>query len=175
MRRLILLRHAKAHRDDPAGDRARALTDRGRADAAAAGAWMRDHAIAPDVALVSDARRARETMERLLPALVRPPHMRVEPRLYLADPATLLRAIRATPADARVALVVGHNPGIAELALALAGEGVAEAVGRLAHAFPTASLAVLAFDGEWGDLGERDGRLERFVTARAAHDRTAER
>jgi phosphohistidine phosphatase len=168
MRRLILLRHAKAHRDDPAGDRARALTERGRADAARAGEWLRAQALSPDLALVSDARRARETMECVAPALARPPHLRVDPKLYLADAPALLRAIRAAPEQARTILVVGHNPGIAELALALAGAGDAQDVARLAHSFPTASLALLAFEREWSALRELDGRLERFVTARAS-------
>jgi phosphohistidine phosphatase len=166
MRRLILMRHAKAHRDDPAGDRARALTELGRADAQRAGAWLAEERLEPDLALVSDARRTRETMERLLPALARPPHLRVDPKLYLAEPAALLRAIRTAPAEARTVLLVAHNPGVAELALALTGAGDAQTVARLAHSFPTGSMAVLAFDEEWGRMREAAARLECFVAAR---------
>ena len=166
MRRLILMRHAKAHRDDPAGDRARALTEIGRADAKRAGAWLAAEAFEPDLALVSDARRTRETMERLMPALARPPHLRVDPKLYLAEPPALLRAIRAAPPEARTVLLVAHKPGVAELALALTGAGDAQSVARLAHSFPTGSLAVLACDDPWARMKEAGARLERFVTAR---------
>jgi phosphohistidine phosphatase len=166
MRRLILMRHAKAHRDDPAGDRARALTELGRADARRAGAWLAQEALEPDLALVSDARRTRETMERIMPALARPPHLRIDPKLYLAEPPALLRAIRAAPAEARTVLLVAHNPGVGELALALTGAGDAQNAARLAHSFPTGSMAVLTFDGEWARTRELGARLERFVTAR---------
>lgn len=170
MPRLVILRHAKTAPHADGGDHARALTERGRQDAARAGAWLRAHGIEPDIALVSDARRTRETMEHVLPHLARPPHLRVDRSLYLAEPLTLLRAIRAAPASARTALVVGHNPGVADLALALAGKGEPADVEALAASFPTAAIAVLDFDGAWRDVGELGGRLARFVTARSLRE-----
>ena len=167
MTKLILLRHAKAVRDDPAGDHARGLIQRGRDDARNAGLWLREHALNPEIALVSDARRTRETMEELLPHFARPPHARVDPTLYLADPRILLKALRAIPQGVRTALLVAHNPGIAELAVTLAGAGERRDLADMAHAFPTASFAILHFEKDWRDIGELDGRLERFITARS--------
>jgi phosphohistidine phosphatase len=166
MTKLILLRHAKAVRDDPGGDHARGLTQRGRQDARNVGLWLREHALNPDIALVSDARRTRETMEELLPHFARPPHARVDAKLYLADPRILLKALRAIPHQARNALLVAHNPGIAALANALAGAGEPHDLAQMAHSFPTASFAILDFQKDWRDIGELDGRLERFIKAR---------
>ncbi|HEY8580259.1 MAG TPA: histidine phosphatase family protein [Beijerinckiaceae bacterium] len=170
MPRLVILRHAKAAPQGGGGDHARPLVERGRADAARIGAWMRAEGLSPDVALVSDARRTRETMEIVLPHLARPPHLRIDPSLYLAEVPMLLRAVRAAPAGARTALLVGHNPGLAELAEALAGEGDPEARAALAESFPTAAVAVIDFDGAWRDVAELRGRLARFVTARALRE-----
>ena len=166
MTKLILLRRAKAVRDDPGGDHARGLTQRGRQDAHNVGLWLREHALNPEIALVSDARRTRETMEELLPHLARPPHARVDAKLYLAEPETLLKALHAIPPAVRTALLVAHNPGIADLANALTGAGERHDLAQMAHSFPTASLAVLDFRKDWRDIGELDGRLERFIKAR---------
>ncbi|MDB5572031.1 MAG: phosphoglycerate mutase [Hyphomicrobiales bacterium] len=173
MRRLILLRHAKALPTSPEGDRARVLAERGRADAERAGKWLRAHAIAPDMALVSDSARTRETAEIVLRELGRVPHVRVDPKLYHAEPWGLLRAIRSAPQGCRTVLLIGHNPGVAELAEALAGGGERDALRLMEAGFPTAAMAVFTFDHEWTELGEQTGRLERFVTARSLREAAA--
>jgi phosphohistidine phosphatase len=174
MRRLILLRHAKAVQSSGEKDRARVLTQRGRDDAVRAGQWLRAHGFSPDLALVSDAARTRETAELVLRELGRAPHVRVDPKLYLAEPWGLFRAIRSAPQGCRTLLLIGHNPGMAELALALTGSADPAARAQVLGGFPTAGLALFTLDDEWADAGERSGRLERFVTARslreAAHE-----
>ncbi len=174
MRRLVLLRHAKAVQSSGEGDRARILTQRGREDAVRAGQWLRAHAFSPDLVLVSDAARTRETAELVLRELGRAPHVRMDLKLYLADVRGLLRAIRSAPQGCRTLLVIGHNPGLAELAGALAGGGERAALAQLAAGFPTAGLAVFTLDDEWAEAAEQSGRLERFITARslreAAHE-----
>ena len=155
MKRLILVRHAKAERRAQSGaDRDRALTDDGRRDAAGLGHALAAAGLIPDVALVSPALRTRETFEALAPLL---PDVKLEPapQLYEASAETLRRAADAAGAD--TVLVCGHNPGVgalaAELALACAIIGV-EARAALEAGFPTATAAAFEFvDGRTGCLG----------------------
>ena len=123
MIRLILFRHAKAVRKASAGDKDRGLENRGRAAAERIGEWMRAQGLRPELALVSDARRTRETFAHAAARLGARPPLRLEPRIYEAACDDLLRLVR--PTDPRIGslLLVGHNPGLADLASALAGGG----------------------------------------------------
>src|ERR1700693_4264061 len=126
MRRLMLLRHAKTENDAPSGrDKARRLAARGRRDAAEIGGWIGRHRPFPDLVLVSPAIRAHQTWEiawEAMKDLVPEPRVELMPELYGADAAELLHIIRtASETDPRRLLLVGHNPGMHELALALAG------------------------------------------------------
>jgi phosphohistidine phosphatase len=170
MRRLMLLRHAKTETDAPSGrDRDRRLDDRGRRDAAEIGGWIGRHPPFPDLALVSPAVRAHQTWEVAWDAMKElVPHPQVEllPELYGADPKQLLRAIRAaSAADPRRLLLVGHNPGMHELALALTGSGDAAGRKALTDNLPTSGLAIFDFavDG-WDDVAFRRGKLVLFVS-----------
>ena len=170
MRRLMLLRHAKTENDAPSGrDQDRRLDNRGRHDAAEIGGWIGRHPPFPDVVLVSHAIRAHQTWEiawEAIKDLVPQPQVELVPELYGADPAQLLQIIReASPADPKLLMLVGHNPGMHELALALAGSG--DAVGRtaLADNLPTSGLAIFDFAiDDWADVAFRRGRLVLFVT-----------
>lgn len=164
------MRHAKAVREAGLSDHARKLTERGRSDAALIAGYLRHNGLTPDLAFASDAARTRETLEIALGAFEGKPGARLDPRLYLAEPGEILRAVRASPASARTMLLIGHNPGIAELALALTGRGDPAEVRRLAASFPTSAVAVLAFDGEWSEVAEPGGRLERFVVAKTLRE-----
>src|SRR5271165_6604035 len=126
MRRLMLLRHAKTENDAPSGrDQDRRLDDRGRGDAAEIGGWISRHPPFPDRVLVSPATRTQQTWEIAWEAMkqrVPQPLVEIQPELYGADPSLLLEAIRAASAsDPRRLMLVGHNPGMHELALALVG------------------------------------------------------
>lgn len=171
MPRIILLRHAKAAQHSAGTDHARPLVERGREDVALIGRWMREQGLSPDLALVSDSRRTRETMELLLPHLARAPHLRIDPGLYLAEAPRLARALKAAPPSTASLLLVGHNPGLHELALGLVGAGEPAAVAALAANLPTAAVAVVDFEGAWSDLAELSGRLTRYVTAKSLRDR----
>jgi phosphohistidine phosphatase len=169
MRRLMLLRHAKTETDAPSGkDHDRRLDDRGRADAADVGAWMALHRHVPDLVLVSTAVRARQTWDIVCGGMkaVLQPLVADLPELYGAGPSQLLQIIHAVDAEnPRRLLVIGHNPGLHELALALIGSG--EAAGRktLAENLPTSGLTVIDFATEdWSDVSFRSGRLELFVS-----------
>lgn len=173
MRQLLLLRHAKSSWDDPQlSDHARPLNARGRRGATAMARAMRELGLAPEVVLVSSARRTLQTLEALAPL---PDSPIVEPMdaLYLASPQTLLATLRRVPETARSVLLIGHNPGLHELALALVGaagmaapaapSALAAAARRLAETYPTGALAEFSIATPWRLLEPGGGRLVRFL------------
>jgi phosphohistidine phosphatase len=170
MRRLMLLRHAKTENDAPSGrDLDRRLDNRGRQDAADIGGWIGQHPPFPDSVLVSHAIRAHQTWEiawEAMKDLVPEPQVELVPELYGADPAQLLQIIRAaSETDPRRLMLVGHNPGMHELALVLAGSGDAAGRKALADNLPTSGLAIFDFAiDDWTDVAFRRGRLELFVS-----------
>lgn len=174
MRRLLLLRHAKTEHDAPSGhDQDRRLDDRGRLDAAAIGGWIGRHPPFPDTVLVSTAVRAHQTWEIAREAMMdaareKPPKPRVEllDELYGAEPKQLLQIIRlAEVSDPERLMVIGHNPGMHELALMLAGSGDASAKKALEHNLPTAGLAILDFaTDDWSEVAFRRGKLVCFTS-----------
>ena len=170
MRRLMLLRHAKTETDAPSGqDQDRRLDDRGRLDAAAIGDWIGRHPPFPDAALVSTAVRAHQTWEiarEAMKDLVAPPLVEFLPELYGADPAQLLQIIRMAEAtDPGQLMLVGHNPGMHELALTLTGSGDMSAKKALEHNLPTAGLAIFEFAiDDWNDVAFRRGKLVLFTS-----------
>lgn len=147
MDRLILMRHGQAERQAATGgDFERGLTPRGRDDAALIGRLLASHAVTPDLVLVSSARRTRETFAALSAEL---PKARVEFRrdLYHAEPEEVVTALEDEGDAARVVMVVGHNPGLHDLALRLAIQGGTPPVmlSQIRGRFPTATTAVFAF------------------------------
>ncbi len=158
-RRLILLRHAKSDWPD-VPDEDRPLAKRGRRDAPVIGRWLRDHGYVPDAVVCSVARRTRQTWELVAPELGGSPSVTFEPRAYAASAVTLLYLARELPTRSRVALLIGHNPAISELATELAEPPAAAGVSRPAGIrFPTAAVAVLEFTGDWPDLVPGQTRL----------------
>jgi phosphohistidine phosphatase len=173
MRRLLLLRHAKTERAEPGErDRDRRLTKRGRDDAPLIGAYMARHGLVPDVALVSPATRAEETLALVAKALPTAPKVVEEEGIYNAGRDKLIGIIRKAR-DAHVLLVVGHNPGLHELAVSLIASGDVEARERVNEKLPTSGLVVidLAFD-DWSRLHPNAGRIERFVSPRLIEEAT---
>jgi phosphohistidine phosphatase len=167
MRRLLLLRHAKTERPEPGQrDRDRKLTKRGRSDAPVIGEYMAAHGLAPDLALVSPATRAWDTWALVAPAFAEAPRVVKEERLYSAGRDALIKVIRETR-DAHALLVVGHNPGLHDLAVALIASGDATARERVSEKLPTSGLVVIDFQfDDWARLNANSGRLERFVSPR---------
>jgi phosphohistidine phosphatase len=150
MDRLILMRHGKAEQHAASGgDFERALAPRGQGDAALMGKVLAQAGLAPTMALVSSARRTRETWEAVAPAF---PAVRVEFRrdLYHAEAQDVLAAIRDDAPDGGTVMVVGHNPGLHELALRLAMGGPADPaqLARLRGKFPTSTVAVFTIDAD---------------------------
>jgi phosphohistidine phosphatase len=164
MRRLLLLRHAKAVPLMRGDDFDRVLADRGREDARRLGEHMAHRGLIPDRAIYSGAARTRETWD-IVSAGWPPIEAEQQNALYEATRFLILGLLRELPANSKAHLVVGHNPGMAEVANLLVGEGVSSERLRLASKFPTCALAVIAFDRlDWSDLAPRCGRLETFLT-----------
>jgi phosphohistidine phosphatase len=163
-RRLVLVRHAKAAPDG--ADRDRPLAPRGTAEAPAIGRWLAGQQIVPDRVLVSPARRARQSWALAAAALGSPgPDPEVDGRVYDNTVEDLLEAIRDTPEDVATLAVVGHNPGLQELALAL-DDGGGDAADRreLAGKYPTSAVAVFAVADPWAAVEK--GTLVSFAIPR---------
>ncbi|MGW2562904.1 SixA phosphatase family protein [Streptomyces sp. NPDC001514] len=165
--RLVLLRHAKSAWPDVA-DNERPLAPRGRRDAPVAGRLLREMTCVPDLVICSTARRARETWELAAAELGAKVPVRYDEQVYGADPAELIDVLREVPAEVGTALLVGHNPGMEDLAGALTAEAEGDALARMTEKFPTSAFAVLDFDGGWPALAPGTARLTAFVVARGA-------
>ena len=164
-RRLYLLRHVKSSwTDADLADHDRPLAGRGRRAADAIADHMRAEAIAPDLVLCSTARRARETCERIGPALGAAP-VRYEAGLYGASAMSLLERLRGLPDDVGSVLLIGHNPAIEELAVALARPSRRRR--DLEVKFPTGALATLTGPlPSWRGLDHDSVELVAFVRPR---------
>ena len=166
MRRLILLRHAKSDRPAGVRDLERPLNKRGKRAAPVVGERIAAEGLRPDLALVSPAQRTRETWAAVKGALGDPRDETV-PEIYEAAAEDILAAIRAAPDEAGTLIVVGHNPGLGDLAVMLAGQGPRGLRALLASEFPTAAFAVIDFEAEtWAGVAPNRGRLEHFVRPR---------
>jgi len=171
IRTVFLLRHAKSSWDDPAlDDFDRPLNARGLKAAPGISTHMAAQGWRPEAILCSTARRTRETLALVLPHLDTPPEPEFRDDLYLAEWTHLFAVLRELPDRHRSAMLVGHNPGLEQLATALASvpiEGDDPLLGRLAEKFPTGALAVLAFEvARWRQLPAGAGALQAFIRPR---------
>lgn len=161
MGRLFLLRHAKAGWALPGvRDFDRPLEASGRADAEATGAEMRNRGYVPDITLCSNALRARETLESIA-GQADTGRVVFTDRLYSDDAAGYLALIHQN-ADSGSVLVIGHNPMMEDLAMAISGDGDASAKAALGFGFPTSALAVISFPGSLRKAAPGNGFLEAF-------------
>ena len=165
MGQLLLLRHAKSSWDDPQmPDHARPLNLRGQQAAGAMAREMRRLGLLPDFVMVSSARRTLQTLAALEPWDA-PPVVEPMDALYLAEAEDMLEALQRAPAAARSIMLVGHNPGLRNLAMMLAGAHAAadKQVQRVASGYPSGALAEFSVVTPWRDLCEGGGRLVRFL------------
>jgi phosphohistidine phosphatase len=165
MKRVYLLRHAKSSwKERGLADHDRPLAPRGRRAAKAIAGHLLEHGIEPELVLCSTARRARETLERIEPALGTPV-VRIEPALYGASADALLERLHAVPDTVGSVLLIGHNPAMQLVALDLARP--APELRELEAKFPTAALATLKFPGtNWRALAPGSAELTEFVRPR---------
>jgi phosphohistidine phosphatase len=162
---LYVLRHAKSSRkDERLADHERPLAGRGRKAAARMAEHVHAEGISPELVLCSSAVRTRQTLERVLPALGGHPAVRVEDELYGAGERALLERVRRLPGSVGSAMLIGHNPGLEDLVLSVAGSG--DRLADVRAKYPTGALATLEWEGGWADLAPGAAVLTGFVTPR---------
>jgi phosphohistidine phosphatase len=157
VRTLVVLRHAKSAWPAGVADPARPLAERGQRDAPAAGRWLRAHVPAVDYAVCSPAARTRQTWALAARELTGPTECRLDERIYDAPAERLLAVLSELPDTAHTVVLVGHNPGLADLIFVLTGAPVE---------MKTASIAVLHGPESWADVDEDTARLVLFETPR---------
>ncbi|WP_374574152.1 histidine phosphatase family protein [Phenylobacterium sp.] len=148
MDRLILFRHGKAEHQSASGeDFDRGLTPRGERESRAMADILAEMGFTPDVALVSAAARARATWQAAAPVFP-DAQVSVEEELYHAPSGVVRELAERAGRTARTVMVVGHNPGLQELAVELLIEGASgqALISRAANQFPTAAAAVFLID-----------------------------
>jgi phosphohistidine phosphatase len=163
MKTLYLLRHAKSSWHEPElTDQERPLAPRGRRDAKRIAKHLRQSGVQPELVLCSSAVRTRETLELVRPGLGAAAEVNVEDELYGASSTELLERVRAVPDAVDSVMLIGHNPGIQDLALVLAGSGAE--LERLRTKLPTAALASLMLGtATWRELSAGEAVLDGFV------------
>jgi phosphohistidine phosphatase len=163
MKRVYLLRHAKSSwKDSSLADRDRPLAGRGRRAAKAMARHLEGEEIRPDLVLCSPARRTRETLERIEGALGGKVEKTLDDALYGASEAELLARIKALPDELGSVMLIGHNPGLEELALALASSGTD--LERMHKKYPTAALATIDLPARrWSTVRRGSGELVGYV------------
>lgn len=164
-RRLVVVRHAKAE-PGAATDHERVLTGRGRKDALAAGRWLAEADIKPDLAICSTAARAKETWALAAIELGDGIPTHYDRAVYTAGLDDMLRVVSEIDDEVRTAIVFGHNPTLHSLVLALSGEGAPGDLAALRENFGTAAIAVISLPGTWSALVEGAGTLADFTVAR---------
>jgi phosphohistidine phosphatase len=162
MQTIYLLRHAKSSWADPTlADHERPLAKRGRRDGKRIAKHLHRAGIEPSLVLCSSAVRARDTLDLVRPALG-DATVDIEDELYAASAERLLERLRDLPDDVDSVMLVGHNPGVQDLALVLASSGAERP--RLEAKFPTAALATLSVaKPSWRELAAGDAELTAFV------------
>lgn len=165
MKQLILLRHAKAAPAEQGGDHKRPLAEKGRAACPLIGERLKTLGLKPEIVLVSSALRTRETYDLVAKtAGLRPAEY--EDELYLASTMVLLRRLKKVPPRTNSVLIIGHNPGLADLARRLSdpGESDATMLDKARAKFPPGSCAVLTVLTPWSELLDGDAGLTDFFT-----------
>ncbi len=167
---LALLRHAKSNWDVPGvPDFDRDLAPRGLEAAPRMGREIARMHFSPDLVLCSAAKRARMTLDLVLPSITPPPRaVQHETGLYMASARDLLARVQAVPDDVRSVMLVGHNPGFHELNIALIRDCEPGAERATKSKFPTCAFAIYTFDTDhWAEVGPRRARVVHFATPRA--------
>jgi phosphohistidine phosphatase len=160
VKRLFLLRHAKSSWDEPGlADHERPLAKRGRRASKTIARHLKDEGIHPELVLCSSSARTRETLERI--GLGEGVEVQIEDDVYAASAGELLAALNRVPDEIGSAMLIGHNPGLQDLALQLAGDGAD--IPRVRQKYPTAALATLDFDRRWSELAPGACKLVGFV------------
>jgi phosphohistidine phosphatase len=164
MRTLHLLRHAKSSWKDPnLDDHDRPLNKRGRQTAKLIAAYFRLAKIAPDLVICSTAVRARQTLDPIAKTR-KSAKVVIEREIYEGMEQTLWEQLRNLPKRPKCVLLIGHNPGLQDLALALADASSGELLTSLKDKFPTGTIASFRVKGAWKALKPHHAVLFSYTT-----------
>jgi phosphohistidine phosphatase len=164
MHMLHLLRHAKSSWKDDVEDHERPLNKRGREAARLIGAHLPGAVEAIDLVLCSSAARSRQTLELAIAKFPARPPCLVEDSLYLADCDKLVDRLRQLDESCGNVLLIGHNPGLRDLAVALAEPDSSRSRGLAADKFPTGARASFEVAGRWSGIAGLRHRLIDYTT-----------
>jgi phosphohistidine phosphatase len=167
MHQLHLLRHAKSSWDDDADDHERPLNRRGRDAAALVGETLPKAIGALDLVLCSSALRTRETAELVLARFAQPPRVLYEDGLYLASGTKLMQRLHRLDEQTHSVMVIGHNPGLHELAIALAAPGSPASQALNDGKFPTGVRVSFAVAAPWSEIAEARHPITGYVTVKS--------
>jgi len=167
MHHLHLLRHAKSDQDAGVEDHERPLSRSGRETARRVGEGLPAALGTLDLVLCSTALRTRQTAALALSGFAVPPPILYEDALYLAGSAALLRRLRRLAEDAGTVLLIGHNPGLRELAITLASPDSPRHRALASGKFPTSARASLAIQSPWATLDRTRHKLVAYVTPKS--------
>ena len=168
VRTLILLRHARAETPDDGPDFKRNLTKTGQADADAAGSWLADEGLRPDLVICSPATRTRQTWQGVSVAMAQAhpdaaaPEVHYETDLYEGGRTEVIDLLRAVPDEVRTVLLIGHNPTVTDVSILLRPYQGGTAVENL----KTCGLAVHRDEGPWSEIEPGSMELVQQHTAR---------
>ncbi len=167
MKRVVLLRHAKAEVDSPTfDDHDRALAARGHADADAMAEAMKSKKITAEIAWCSSAKRTLETWDHMAAIWGGQTQLFVKRDLYLSPPDVIMDFVQSTSDDLSSVITIGHNPGMEELAMTLDGSW-------MPPKFPTCAVAVFDFDVEsWSQVEPRRGSVVDYFTPKIIREKT---
>lgn len=165
MKHLLLLRHAKSSWNNPGlKDFDRPLNKRGLIAAVIMADFLSEYEVQPDYVLCSSAQRTRETITPLIEISSQSMEVHFTRNIYEASYLSILEEVQKVPDAVETLLVIGHNPGMEDLAAVLCDEGSPEAVDLMAEKFPTAALAHITLtEKSWSSVGRDKGFLKKFV------------
>lgn len=164
---LVLIRHAKSSWSTGDPDHARPLSGRGRRDGVAAGRWLAQHGLRPDLAVVSTSTRTRETLERLIAGGARFDRVTFADEVYDADEHGLIDLVTHADPEVRTLVLIGHNSAIEDAVRLLAQRvGNPDWWAAIDEKFPTCGIAVIGFDGKWSGVRPGVGALLAYQVPR---------
>lgn len=165
MKQLFILRHTKAAAESKSGhDHDRPLNARGEVAARLVGEYLAGLEVLPEIICCSDALRTTQTLALLRERLDTPIDIRFHNELYLASAGDLLEFAHSLPESYNRVMLIGHNPGMHQLANILSGGGKASALQQIEVKFPTGGLAIIDFPSllHWQDIAPHSGFLHEF-------------